>query len=148
MGAAKAIQSTVQVKDIMVQPVCVVTPQMKLWEVAELFVSRHISGAPVVDQAGRVMSVIGEGLTLRLAATSGLEATVSDCLTQMPGPSKLVTVSPHHSIADVYKLFVKHNIHRVPVVDDGGHLKGIVSRSMILKIFIEAHYGRPLPKKA
>lgn len=146
MSAAKALNSSVLVKDIMIQPVCTINAQMKLWEVAEMFIGHKISGAPVVDSAGRVITVMGEGVTLRLAATEGLDATIAHCLPKMTPATQIIKVLPTDTFADAYKLFLKHGVHRLPVVDGNGHLKGIISRSMILKIFVEAHYGRPLPK--
>jgi len=133
------------VKDIMVQPVFSVRPQMKLWEVAELFIGHRISGSPVIDANDKVLTVMGEGVTLKLAATEGLDATVASCLPKMTPADKIITVKPDDKFVDAYALILKHNIHRLPVVDGGGHLKGLISRSMILKVFIEAHYGRKLP---
>ncbi len=120
---------------------------MKLWEVAELFIKKGISGAPVVDNMNRVLSVIGEGLVLRLAATEGLDATVARCLPKMPSAKQLIMVQPDDTFSNAYKLFMKNNIHRLPVIDSNGKLMGMISRGTILRIFIEAHYGKAIPKK-
>lgn len=144
--AAPKIKPAILVKDIMTQAL-VVTPAMKLWEVAELYISRGISGAPVVDSSGGLLSVLGEGATLRLAANNGLNATVSHCLPQMTPAKDIIKVTAHDTFADVYKLFLHHNIHRIPVVDGNGHVHGIISRSMILKMFVEAHYGKKLASR-
>ena len=129
----------------MVQPVLVVTLEMTLWQVAARFTSHKISGAPVVGPRGDLLSVLGEGLTLRLAASEGLEATVRDCLPKMTPTHHIITVKPESTFTEAYKLFLKHNIHRLPVVDDNGQVLGILSRSMILRLFVEAHYGKKLP---
>lgn len=131
----------------MVNPVSTVTTTMKLWQVAELFISQGFSGAPVVDQMYRMVSVIGEGLLLRLAATEGLEATVGHCLPKMPAAEKIITIHPENSFAEAYALFLKHNIHRLPVVDANGKLQGLISRSGILRIFVEAHYGKAILRR-
>lgn len=150
MSPADAPKTTV--KEIMVHPVHTVKPEMKLREVAEFLVVKGISGAPVVDSMGRVISVIGEGLVLRLAASEGLEATVAQCLSKnkMSSEKQILTVRPEDLFSDAYKLFIKNNIHRLPVIDGNGKLMGLITRGTILKIFIEAHYGKAMPaaKKA
>ncbi|MGZ3721313.1 MAG: CBS domain-containing protein [Bdellovibrionales bacterium] len=138
---------TVLVTDIMVTAVFRVTPEMKLWEVAELMMRHLISGAPVVDSMDRVISVIGEGDTLRLSAAHGVEATVASCLDKLPAPEEVVTLQKFDSFTDAYRIFLKHKFHRLPVVDGGGALKGLVTRSTILQLIVEAHHGKKIPKK-
>lgn len=132
----------------MVTKVYRVTPEMKLWNVIELMIRHQISGAPVVDTLDQVITVIGEGAVLRLAASEGLDATVSHCLPKLTPTKKIITLERHHTFADAYKIFLKNYIHRIPVVDDNGRLKGIVSRGTILRLFLEAHYGKKLTRPA
>jgi predicted transcriptional regulator len=147
MNTARPVPVTL-VKEVMVPNVSVVTVDMKLWQVAELFIARGFSGAPVVDNAHKVISIIGEGLVMRLAATEGLEATIRHCLTKMPHANQMIMISPDDPFTEAYKLFLKHNIHRLPVIDSTGKLLGIITRGTILKIFVEAHYGKKItPRK-
>ena len=46
MAESKTAPPTVLVTDFMVKEVFRVTPEMKLWEVAELMMKHQISGAP------------------------------------------------------------------------------------------------------
>ncbi|MGE4130269.1 MAG: CBS domain-containing protein [Bdellovibrionales bacterium] len=137
-----------KIEEFMVQPVFRVTPEMKLWEVAELMMKKRISGAPVVDTADRVVSVIGEGLVLRLAATDGLEATIAHCLPKMTPAKNLIVLGRSDSFADAYKAFLKHNIHRIPIVDSAMMLVGIISRTTILQMFVESHYGKKIVRQS
>ncbi len=134
-----------KVSDFMIEKVYFVTPKMTLEEVAEFLLKLKISGAPVVDSSGRVISVMGEGALLRLAASEGLKATVAHCLAKMTGQNEIVTMQKDGTFTDAYRLFLKHNIHRIPIVDSNGLLKGLVTRSSIFRLFVEAHYGRKLP---
>lgn len=135
------------VKEIMIEKVTVVTAEMKLWQVAELFISKGYSGAPVVDGMHRVISILGEGMVMRLAASEGLDATIAHCLPKMPTLDAMIKVGPDDTFTHAYKLFLKHNIHRLPVVDANGKLLGLISRGTILKIFVEAHYGKAIPTR-
>jgi CBS domain-containing protein len=147
MTNPKIAPPTVLVTDFMVTAVFKVTPEMKLWEVAELMMKHQISGAPVVDNIDRVISVIGEGDTLRLSAARGVEATVASILDQLPATKDVVTLQKFDSFTDAYRIFLKHKYHRLPVVDGGGTLKGLVTRSTILRMIVEAHHGKKIPDR-
>ena len=41
------------VKDVMTKKVITVTPETRIEEIVRLFLKHHISGVPVVDEAGR-----------------------------------------------------------------------------------------------
>lgn len=140
----KQNQSTIRVGDVMVSPVKTVDPKMKLWEVAEFFVGNGISGAPVMDQLGRVVTMIGEGLLMRLAAAEGLDATIAHCLPRMTPAKDVIVLKPDATFVDAYRLFLKPNVRRIPITDDNGRVVGILTRGTILKIFLEAHYGKKL----
>lgn len=130
------------VGDFMINPVHSVTPKVKLREVAELFLARDISGCPVVDEAGRLISLIGQGDILKLAASEGVEATIAHCLPKLVQTQNLITLKKEAPFQDAYKLFLKHSIHRIPIVDANGKLGGMISRGVILKMIVEAHYGK------
>ena len=147
MTDAKIKPPTVLVTDFMVTQVFKVTPEMKLWEVAELMMRHSISGAPIVDNMDRLLSILGEGDTLRLSASHGVEATVASCLSQLPDIKNVVTLQKFDSFTDAYRIFLRHKYHRLPVVDGAGALKGLVTRSNILQMIVEAHHGKKIPKK-
>jgi len=147
MTDAKKPAPTVFVTDFMVTVIFKITPEMHLWEVAELMMKHAISGAPMVDKMDRVISILGEGDTLRLAAQHGVESQVVKCLDQLPGPNQLITLQKSNTFTDCYRIFMKHKIHRIPIVDSNGLLKGLVTRSTILRMMVEAHHGRKIPTK-
>lgn len=132
----------------MVTRVYRITPDMKLWEVAELFLKRQISGAPIVDQNDHVISMLGEGDTLRLAAENGLEATVAECLPKLPQARNMITLKKESPFQEAYRLFLKHRCHRMPVIDSVGKLHGIVTRTTVLTLFVESHYGKKIVRHA
>lgn len=136
----------IPISQIMVEKVHTINAAMTLGEVAELFVKYKISGAPVVDLGQRVISVFGEGALLRFAAKLGLNATILACLDDMPEANQMITLKKEDEFSEAYKLFIKHNIHRIPVVDGTGKLLGLVTRSLIFRIFVEAHYNKKLPQ--
>ncbi|MBU4346170.1 MAG: CBS domain-containing protein, partial [Candidatus Omnitrophica bacterium] len=46
------------IKDIMTKDVTTVNPKMNLHKLAELFVEKDISGAPVVDDNGKLLGIV------------------------------------------------------------------------------------------
>lgn len=135
------------VDEMMVTDVISVTPDMKLSDVANLMIRHLISGMPILDNLGRVVSIIGEGDTLRLAAEFGLDCRISHCLDRLPRKEQLITLSKSHQFTDAYALFLKHKFHRIPVVDSSGAIKGIVTRSVIMRLFVEAQIGKKIPAR-
>lgn len=148
MSAAHNISHDLRLDQIMVTQVHKVVVTMKLREVAELFLKQGISGAPVVDNMGHVISILGEGAVLKLAATEGFEATVSSCLPKMTQPKEMITLQKHDTFTEAYRLFLKHSIHRIPITDSNGVLQGLLSRNKVLQLFVEAYHGKPIqPRK-
>ncbi len=125
----------------------VIEPKMSLGDVAELFVKNRISGAPVVDTSGRLMSLIGEGMLLRMAAQYGLSTLVVDLLSELPSEKKLVTIDREKTFLEAYRTFLVHNVHRIPVMDSNGMILGMITRSIIFRMFVEAHYGRKITQR-
>lgn len=135
------------VQDVMTAVVHRVKLEMKVYEVIEMLTRYQISGAPIVDQSDNLVSVLSEGDLLRLAASEGLEATIAHCLLHLPPTNKLITLLKHESFTDAYKLFLKHSLHRIIVVDANGRLNGIVTRADVLRLFVEARHGKKLPAR-
>lgn len=145
MGEKSLKAHAILVSDFMIENVIKITPQMKLREVAELFLAKKISGAPVVDKSECVISIIGQGALLQVLASEGVEATVAHCLSKLTPPYKMITLKKFDPFEEAYRLFMKHGIHRIPVVDDNGKLIGMISRGSIFRLVVEAYHGKKLP---
>ena len=48
-------------RDVMTSPVITVTPQTSVRDVAQLFLEKRISGAPVVNDERKLVGVVSEG---------------------------------------------------------------------------------------
>jgi CBS domain-containing protein len=138
-------------KDVMTTDVVSVSPEMPVAEVAQLLLSRNISGVPVVDAEGRVLGVVSEGdlmrrpeleserhrsWWLRLLSTSAENAadyvrahglTAGEVMTR-----SVVAVTENTELGEIAQLLEERRIKRVPVLRDG-KLVGIVSRANLLQ---------------
>jgi CBS domain-containing protein len=90
----------------------------------------HISGLPVVDQAGRIIGVISatdvlaaeaEGETESIGRDLLAETTVRDIMTPRP-----YTVTPDEDVREAARQMLYADVHRL-FVADGGRLIGVIS---------------------
>jgi CBS domain-containing protein len=119
-------------------------------EAARLMVRRRISGLPVTDADHRLVGVISETDVLRtVEAQSARDAARLPLLRRrrvrargrggrvihlMGSPP--VTVAPDRSLVAAARLLDRHGIRRLPVVDAGGRLVGIVTRHDLVRALL------------
>lgn len=132
-----------------------VHPDDSVEKVAELLLKHHISGLPVLDDAGKLVGVVTEGdlVIRRKQVRAPLHVVILDSLIYLERPqrfleeikraaalrvgelmsTKLHTVGPGAPVESVATKMVERRINRVPVVDADGKLLGIISRQDIIK---------------
>ena len=151
-----AVKTALKAKDVMVpEPVCV-EPSTTIRQLAQVFEENEISGAPVVDQEGRVIGVVSKTDLIRRCSEgtadippaflfeavyeqSGGEESesipeplicVDDFMTAEP-----VTVTPETPVAKVAQVMFESRIHRVVVVDQERFPIGIITSLDLLGVF-------------
>ena len=139
-----------QVRDVMTRDVRTVRLDTPLGQAAALLSRLDVSGAPVVDGAGRVVGVISDADVVRAAADGGIEAlrlrTVEEAMSEPP-----ITVHPWCSLTVAAQRMAGRGVRRLPVVEHG-RLVGIVTRSDLARAFactdaeIEADVARLLSR--
>jgi len=107
-------------------------PDMSIREAAKILAERMIRGAPVVDEEDRLVGIITLADIAKAVAEGRLDARVGDYMKK-----DVVTVREDQDILEAIKLMQKYRIGRLVVVDVTGKLKGIVTRTDILR-FISA----------
>lgn len=134
---AQPAAPAVTVATIMRTHVHCVTTDMTVREAIEVLLVNSISGAPVVDNGKKAMSVVSQGDLLKLAATVGLDKTIFQCMMKLIKTDKLLTIDKTVPFPTVYKKFLTNPVHRFIVVDSMGRVEGIVSRSSVLKMLVK-----------
>jgi len=149
-----------KIKDVMNKNVITCSPDDQLSHLADLFKENHISGIPVVDK-GKVVGLVSETDIIKLfripefsnelwlpspfeiieipirnlvrieetrKALENLKMKpVKDIMTKT-----VHTISPEDSLEDASSIMVRHNVNRLPVIENG-RLVGIVARSDIIR---------------
>lgn len=162
-GDPKAVASSPQseaeritVFQIMAREVICLRPDMTVESLRATLIENGISGAPVVDEAGKIVGVVSttdlvreqyeHGDTLevteevRLQSKAGVRyspgpgyrlidpgATVGDVMSR-----KVLSIQESTPIAEAARLMSRNHIHRLPVVSEAGAVVGLVSSLDIL----------------
>jgi CBS domain-containing protein len=140
-----------KVSDVMTTAVVTVSSETPLRDVAVMLTERRISGLPVVDD-GRVAGVVSEGDILakergRVAERRGLFGVLLDdrataelklhartAGTAMTSPA--LTIAPNRPVSEAAATMIDEGVNRLPVVDSGGELLGIITRADLVRAFV------------
>lgn len=119
------------VKDHMVTEVVTLHPDMEILRASQVLIGSDVSGAPVLDQHGRLVGVLTERDCLRVVLHAGYHGQpgglVRDYMTKDP-----VTVTPEDTVLELAERFIKDGYRRYPVLD-GGRLVGVISRRDVMR---------------
>jgi CBS domain-containing protein len=143
---------------LMTKEVVTVRPEARLIDVARALREFHISGVPVVDAADHVVGVVSETdvyRTLRRSTGLGSIRGLLDLVlgsAPVRGPdlleqsrerlrnarardamsSHVLSIGPSASVSEISQLMRRASVNRLPVIDDGGRLVGIVTRADVV----------------
>jgi CBS domain-containing protein len=107
-------------------PACC-TPHTTLDEVAKLMRQNDCGEIPVVDSADRPIGVVTDRDIVTRVVAEGKNPMAYTAETCMSEP--VVTVRGDAPIDDVISTMEKHQIRRVPVVDENGACAGIIAQA-------------------
>jgi CBS domain-containing protein len=136
---------------IMTRRVITVKADTPILEAANLMLHQHVSGLPVVDEAGKLIGIVSEGDFIRRSEI-GTQRKRGRWLKILVGPglsafdfvheqgrkvaeimtSDLYTTKENMLLEDVVQLMERQNVKRLPVMR-GDALVGIVTRSDLLR---------------
>ena len=120
-----------------------VSPDTEIKEAALAHTSRGITALPVVDDSGRLCGVVSEADVLKDAFVPDQRSHVIPVHHGDRSPARFVSdvMTPHaisvHSstdVAEAAELMTSTAIKSLPVLDDEGHLVGVISRSDLVGI--------------
>jgi CBS-domain-containing membrane protein len=136
------------VRDIMTTPVVTVRPDTAFKEMAAKLREQRISAFPVVDDSKKVIGIVSEADLLAKEALAGDQNEAFSAITRRKELAKaggltagdlmsrsVVTVSPRDPVEHAARLVYALRVKRLPVVDSGGVLAGIITRSDVLAVY-------------
>lgn len=162
-----------QAKEIMTAPVVTLSEGMTLRDATTVMARRKVSGAPVLDEKGKLVGILSEHDILEEALRK--VGSEMDCpsLSFLALPyervvrnesvcrrykevgdvevgdvmsDELVTVSDEDTVEKALETMIRFEVNRLPVIDRNGRLVGVIARQDILLAICRALEGCP-PKE-
>ena len=145
--------------DVMTRDVIVLTDSNAIGDAVQMLKGQRITGAPVVDSAGKLVGILSISDLVQAAGSvseeqdlpptplaHGEDATTWDLFEKADvlGPEvsveevrermsrKVASVTDQAPLVEVARVMCSGHWHRVPVVDDSGSLCGIISTMDVL----------------
>ncbi len=129
------------VQDAMTTQVVAVKLGASFKEMAARLRQSRVSAFPVIDDDGKVIGVVSEAdmlasrvlsaeMPYRGETDEAEDPTAGDLMTH-----PAITVSPGDSVEVAARLMYALQVKRLPVIDRGGRLAGIISRTDVLAVF-------------
>lgn len=148
------------VSDCMSAPTTVLHPDQSLDDAMTLLLQNGISGAPVVDDKGKVVGMVTAMDFLQKEALEGsllpmggsreqvqnyVDAARKICAQRVNDVMSplVISVSPAHTMQQASLLMTEHQFTRVPVLDENENLVGILSASNVMQDLL--HIVKNLP---
>ncbi|MDX6486680.1 MAG: hypothetical protein QOF43_1833 [Gaiellaceae bacterium] len=99
-------------------------------EAARLMRDEDVGLIPVVESGKLVGTVTDRDIAIRVVAEGKApeSTTVGEIASR-----ELVTIDPQQDLDEVLRLMAKHQVRRVPVVEDDGKLVGIVAQADVAR---------------
>lgn len=123
------------VRDYMATRLVTFTPGTDIHQAIKVLLKRHLSGAPIVDEQGRLIGMLSKKDCLEVAFRAGYHQDHG-------GPVKdymrtgVETVAPDLEIVAAAELFLQRAYRRFPVLEHG-ELVGMISRHDVLRALEE-----------
>ena len=113
------------VKQVMTKNVISCRPENNLAELAEVMWNERCGALPILDGAGSVMGIITDrDICIALGTRN---SRPSEVLVRDVSPLGCVSCNPDNDVRDALRTMATQEVSRLPVVDEAGHLVGMLS---------------------
>lgn len=127
------------VRELMTRNPCSIEADKSVTYAAKMLRDEDVGLAPIVDGDRLVGTLTDRDIAIRVVAEG-----------KDPGSTKvkevasinLVTVDPQLDLEEALKLMAKHQVRRLPVIEEGGRLVGLVAQADIARNGDEKQTGR------
>ncbi|MEV5937220.1 CBS domain-containing protein [Streptomyces sp. NPDC051994] len=139
------------VADVMTTTVVTVTPDAGFKEIVAALGRWRVTAVPVIEGEARVVGVVSEADLLTKEEFQGQQPGMIEQMRRLDETAKAgsslakdlmtspaVTIHADATLPQAARLMAGRGVKRLPVVDNSGVLKGIVSRADLLKVFLRS----------
>ena len=123
----------VLVRDVMKsRDLAILSPSSSVRDAVELMSKMNVGSILVVDEEGKPRGIFTKrDLVHHLAKGGSLEAKLGDVMTR-----RVVTIREDETVWKAITLMVEHGIRHLPVVDEEGNVRGVISARDALRILV------------
>jgi CBS domain-containing protein/anti-sigma regulatory factor (Ser/Thr protein kinase) len=121
-----------KVSEVMTEDIKVVSPDLKMEEVLELFRKARITGAPVI-QDGVMVGIISMEDLINCLRRGNVSAPVSEFMS-----TTVLTLKVYEPVIEALKIFTETHLGRLPVVDENEKLVGMITKGDITRGVLKA----------
>ena len=114
-----------RIHEVMTEKVLCLSPDLTMKEAVETFQKDRISGAPVT-QGDALIGILSMEDLMRALQEDGLASPICDYMT-----TNVISVREHDPVVEALKTFAKTKYGRLPVLDEEGHVIGIITKGDI-----------------
>ncbi len=124
-------QTSVMLSDIMSYPVVTVSDDTKVEEVATILRDMGCTGVPIVDKEEHVVGIMSRRDFKKINRPKHMQSPVKAFMSR-----NIVTITHDRSAMEAAKLMIKHDIGRIPVMQND-KIVGIITRSDAMMYFYD-----------
>jgi len=129
-----------KVKDVMTSEVLTVRPYERVIHARRIMMDNNIARIPVVDE-GKVIGMLSDKeiafavADVKKSFSLGRQHHhIRELLVEDVMKTPAITIKEEESVEDAAKKMMEHEIGCLPVVDEGGKLKGIITRTDLVRL--------------
>lgn len=129
MPPEKQVEEVARVKradNVIIEKPTTISPHATVREAREIMKNLGISGLIVVDSENRVLGI----LTRRDILFEDDSTIVANCMTSR---KDMITASPNISLEEAKRIFKQYKIEKLPLIDEDGKLRGLITCIDLLK---------------
>jgi CBS domain-containing protein len=126
------------IRDLMTKNPRTVSPDQPVVDAAKIMRDEDAGVVPIVEGDHLIGVLTDRDVAIRIVAEGKdpRSTTVRDCASK-----DLVTVDPQQDLEEALRLMAKHQVRRLPVVEEDGKLVGIVAQADVAKHGDDARTG-------
>jgi CBS domain-containing protein len=114
------------VRDVMTQNPRTVDAGSPVIEAARLMKEEDVGSVPVLDNGRLIGTLTDRDIVLRVV-TEGRDPQSTKVMEV--ASSDLVTIDPQQNLDEALRMMATHQVRRLPVVEEDGHLVGILAQA-------------------
>ena len=118
------------IRDVMTSKLCTIDASKTVAYAAKMMQEEDVGLAPIVEGNKLVGMLTDRDITIRVVA-EGKDPNAVKVLEV--ASSELVTVNPQQDLDEALRMMAKHQIRRLPVVEEDGRLVGVVAQADVAR---------------